>query len=215
MQYLSLLLILIITAPYILHADEEWQLKLEENDIQVFNRPLTDSDFREVKGTTRIKESLSTVVALLNDVDNNEKWVPRSGGATIIEAVSEVENYVRGILYAPWPFRDRDCIVHFHLVQDENTNRVTIKMTGVPDYRPEERNYVRIPRLNGAWILEPEENGYIKIIYRIHTDPGGNVPAWIVNAFTARTVYRTILNMKLLLKHEKYQRARFDFIREP
>ena len=68
--------------------------------------------------------------------------------------------------------------------------------------------------LKSLWTLIPKGNGRVDVSYELIVDPGGWIPAWLVNMTMAVGPYNTILNMREELKKEKYQSAKYTFIKE-
>ena len=212
---LTVILIPLILYPYTAHTEAAWNLALDKPNVKVYKRKVEASKFVEVKGITKIRSSLSSVVALLDDVESNREWVPNSGGARILSRPKSQETYVHGIINALWPLTDRDAVVNFLLTQDKITSTATITMTNFPEYIPAQKSHVRVPLLKGFWRLTPQGDGMVEVVYQIHAEPGGIVPAWLVNAFAANTVYKTLINMRKAVKKEKYKQAKPDYIEEP
>jgi hypothetical protein len=47
------------------------------------------------------------------------------------------------------------------------------------------------------------------------SDPGGGLPAWLVNAVSISQPFNTLENLTKIVKDEKYSDAAFDFITLP
>jgi hypothetical protein len=73
---------------------------------------------------------------------------------------------------------------------------------------------VRVPQLKAFWKFTPKPDGTVDAEYQINVNPGGNVPAWIVNMFAIDGPYQSITSMKKLLLQSKYRTAKFDFIED-
>ncbi len=196
-------------------AVEQWKLAKEGDSVKIYTRPIEGSSVNELKGEMRAKTSLSAILALIDDLDSNRKWVPKSGGVTILKRISPQEVYVRGIILSPWPFYDRDTVVRFFLDQAPDTLAVTIEMEGVAGYYPTQENYLRVPSLKGFWKFTPQAKGMVRIEYQIYADPGGLVPAWLMNPFSVDNVYGMLRNMREVLKNKKYRSATAPYIKEP
>jgi hypothetical protein len=64
------------------------------------------------------------------------------------------------------------------------------------DYIPEKKGVVRLPEGRGLWVFTPLENGKTEVYHRFGGDPGGNIPAWIVNMFLVDGPHKTILGLQ-------------------
>ena len=195
-------------------AGDKWELSTSRPGVKVYTRPVQGSSFMELKGVTKIQTAISAVVALLDDVKFHQEWVPNSGGVSILKRLNPKEAYVRGIILAPWPFYDRDMIARFLLRQDPDTLIITIHMTSISDYHPLQKGYVRVARMSGLWKITPMADDVVEIIYQIHIDPGGVLPAFLVNRFALQNVYQTLNNMRQAVKKEKYKSTVLPYITE-
>jgi ribosome-associated toxin RatA of RatAB toxin-antitoxin module len=195
--------------------NSEWVLKKNSNDVSVFTRDLEDSDFKELKSVTQLKTSLSSVVALLNDWENYPKWVYKCGKSLTIKKVANLEVIHYQTVIAPWPADNRDFVVDVKINQDPLTKVVIQKATCLPDFIPKLPDHVRITEFKASWTLTPLKNGMINIEYQLLVNPGGSVPAWIINLAVVDGPFETMVNMRDWVKKDTYQKASLPFITEP
>ena len=172
-----------------------WELSHDSDGIRISERPYPGSPLREFRGERRLVASLGEVMALLRDADYNASWVYRSGGARVIASAGPHQAYVYGIVDAPWPMDDRDTVVRFDYRQDPDTFVITIDITNMPDYLPEQPGRVRVPDFGGFWRLAPLPRGEVAITYQVRGAPGGFVPIWLANQAARLSVRRTLQNM--------------------
>jgi hypothetical protein len=210
------------------HAVEEWkEVKRDaENGIVVYTRKL-DSGDTEFKGITHVKSSLSGCVALMRDVDAMPQWVHRTIMAKVLYRVSDTEVYAYNISRTERPLNDRDVIVHTVLGQDPDTLAITIRGKGLEqyggeswyDYKANEHQYVRMPKVESFWRFEPQGEGMVEVTFQGYGDPGGNVSnpffKWFLSFVVWESPYETLKNMRGIIGRPEYQNARFHFIKEP
>lgn len=192
---------------------DEWQLKKFENGIAVYTRNAKNSSFKELKSVTSVKSSLKSVVALLNDWDSYPKWVYKCGKSSTLKRINEKEVIHYQNVVAPWPVDNRDFIVHVKLEQDEKTKTVTITSISKHDYIPVIPDHVRIKEFTASWTLIPLKDGTTEIIYQLSVNPGGNIPAWLVNLAVVDGPYETLTHLKKMVIQEKYQKAIINYIK--
>jgi len=65
---------------------------------------------------------------------------------------------------------------------------------------------------SGYWQVDVLDNGLLQISFQMQVDPGGSIPAWLVNMFTGETPYQTLSKIRELVKRPEYQNRNFDFI---
>jgi ribosome-associated toxin RatA of RatAB toxin-antitoxin module len=193
---------------------DEWKLKKSENGILVYSKNEENSSFKELKSVMQIKASLSSVMALLNDWESYPHWVYRCEKSATLKQISETElihyQTVKGI----WPVESRDFVVKIKIVQDPVTKAVKQTATCMAEYFPKQKNHVRITEFKAAWTLVPLKNGYVFIEYQLFVNPGGTVPAWLVNLAAIDGPYETMHNLKDWVVKEKYQKAKLNYIQD-
>ncbi|MEL6720921.1 MAG: START domain-containing protein, partial [Bacteroidota bacterium] len=112
----------------------------------------------------------------------------------------------------PLPMWDRDFIVHSTIHQDPKTGVIVTNSVAKANYKPAKKDMIRIEEMSIRWELTPLESGSVKVGYYLKSNPGGNIPAWAINMALDRGPIQSINNLKKLIKQEKYQLAKLDFI---
>jgi hypothetical protein len=193
-----------------------WELTKADkaNGIDIYTRHVADSNFKAYRATMRIKTSLSSLIALVDDIPSCPLWIDTCTEGRLLKRMSPTETYTYTINNAPWPVKDRDAVVHNNISQNPETRRVTIHITGEPDYIPPQKEFIRVKMIDGFWEFTPVGNGFVEIVYQVHNDPGGGLPSWLVNSVVVTQPYNTLLNMKKMINQSKYQTPHYDFIKE-
>ena len=194
--------------------EAKWDLVKDKKGVKVYLRKVEGTDFKEFKGVIAIKASLASLVALVRDVEVTSEWVENCSRSEVLERINAYETYTYSLSKAPWPVKNRDAIVHNVISLDKATRVVTIRQTAKPDYIPEKKNIVRVQRIEGFWQFTPQEDGSVEIVYQVLSDPGGEIPVWLVNSSLVSQPYRTLLKMQKVVEREKYQNTTLDFIPE-
>ena len=207
---ISILLIIVCSSVMMGSAKAQWELVKDENGIKVFLRTVPGSKIKEFKGVTNINSSLDSIVAVLDDTEACPKWVHNCKDPVKLSEISFNEGYVYQVIDFPFPVKDRDLILHSVMTQNPDTKQVTIRLVAVPDYISETKN-VRIKRSDGFYLLKPLPDGSIEVTWQHHTEPGGGIPMWLVNALLVDTPFKTLNNLRKIVKGEKYQRARLKY----
>lgn len=197
--------------PHVTYAD--WELIKDEQGIKVYTRQLPDSAIKEFKGVTHIKTSLASLVALLDDAGSCKEWMHNCIKGEVLEKISDKERYTYVVNDVPWA-TDRDIVVHSIISQDPEKKVVTIQLTGVADYKPPDADYVRVSKLKGFWRFTPDKNGVIEVVYQIHMEPGGWLPALLVDLVIVDTPFYTLLKMRDIVKKPKYKNATYKTLKE-
>ena len=76
---------------------------------------------------------------------------------------------------------ERDYTVLMHRDGDGQGGeaRITFRLAN-EDGPPPARGVVRLSTLRGLWSVTPAADGGCDVVYSIHSEPGGNIPAFLV-----------------------------------
>ncbi len=180
-------------------------LRLQRDWLQIYTCPVPTSDFLSFVGIALLDAPQHSVLHLLYDVDVATEWVWKTAEMRVLD---ELEDKKGRIVYqrvtAPWPIADRDIISHSQGFKDADTSEMFIRITAMPDFLPEHDNYVRVRQLEGAWNVTPLSENRCRVVFRLHIEPAGEIPAWLANIAVIDTPYHTLNNMREMLKREKY-----------
>jgi ribosome-associated toxin RatA of RatAB toxin-antitoxin module len=191
-----------------------WELAKDADGIRVYTRTIPGSGFKEYKAQVTIRSSLSSLVALVDDIGACPKWIDTCAKGKLLKRINPRESYTYTINHAPWPVSDRDAVVHNIIRQEPGSRIVTIQIKGISDYVPEKPDLVRVKRLKGFWRFTPFEDGSVRVTYQVHSEPGGNLPSWLINSVVVTQPFRTLQNMRKVVGLPKYQRASYPFLKE-
>ncbi len=201
------------SSPDTLASATKWELKKDQNGIKVYYRDSDQSAIKELRIVTEIDASLSAIMALLYDVDMYTEWVYTCSKSYVAKRVDEQELYYYSKMDFPWPLSDRDLIAHSTIKQDDKTGKVISTTKAAPAFLPEEEGVVRLQTMQVRWELTPKTDGTVHVEYYLYSDPGGNIPDWVVNLGLDRGPVQSLLSFQELLQQEKYSNARLAFIK--
>jgi ribosome-associated toxin RatA of RatAB toxin-antitoxin module len=213
-RLLLLLSVLLLIAFIFPNMSGAWELAKKGDGITVYTRSVIGSGFKEYKAAMKIKASLSSMVAIVEDVSAYPSWIHTCKEGKLLKRINEKETYNYTINDAPWPVSDRDAAVHNKISQNPEDRVVTINIKGIPDYIPEKTGLQRVKKIEGFWRFTPLENGSVEVVYQVHTEPGGNLPSWLVNSIVVSQPFHTLLNMQKVISQPKYKQATYWFIKE-
>jgi hypothetical protein len=194
--------------------EKDWQLKKFENGIAVYTRLATNSNYKELRSVFQIKTTLSSFLAVLGDFESYPEWVYRCGKSKTLKKISNTEFMHYQTVNAPWPVDSRDIVIHIKIKQDPITKTVIQNANGAADSLAEVKDFVRIKVFHATWTLVPEKGGIINAEYRLLVEPGGNIPAWLVNMAVVEGPYETNVKLKERIFEDKYQKAKLPHIKE-
>src|SRR5579863_7190884 len=118
-------------------AQKTWELKKDQDGIRVYSRTGDSSRFDDMKVEMTLPVKLSSLAALILDIDNYPNWSFNSVKAYVLKRISPSEVYFYSLIRSPWPVSDRDMAVHLHLTQDTGTRNLYIHADEIAAYIPE------------------------------------------------------------------------------
>jgi hypothetical protein len=211
---LATLLFLLSFTQVFAQTKDNWELKRDKGGIKVFVREKADSKIKELKFTTRVEASLSTIAAVLTHVEGFDDWVYASVESRTIKKISDTEVYYYTEIDFPWPFDNRDLVLYSKFWQDPKTLAINSYTTSAHWMEAEKEDLVRITKAELRWTFTPLGNGIVKVDYYLNSDPGGNIPAWMVNLAADQGPLQTMVKFKEMLEKEKYKNRKLAFVQE-
>ncbi|MEO1261217.1 MAG: START domain-containing protein [Bacteroidota bacterium] len=202
--------------PNSLFAQNEggWELKRDKGDIVVYVRESKDSDIKELKFETELEASLNSIAAILMDVEGFDDWVYSSVVSRTVKQISDTEVIYYNEIDFPWPLSNRDLVLHSRFWQDKETKAIHSQTFSAHDLLPEEKGLVRMTKADIHWIFTPIGNGKVNLVYTLSTDPGGSIPAWMINLAADQGPLLTMVKFKEEIEKEKYRNAKLAFVQE-
>ena len=195
--------------------EQSWRCVRDTKGVAVFSKKSTTTGIRIIKIDTKIKTSLSSLVAIIKDPANHKDWVCLNKYASFLQ----VDNPFHWVYYAqtdsPWPVVDRDLVVEGHLRQNPKTLEIEIDAEALPDFIPPKQGYIRIPYSKSKWILTPEPGGWVHVQFMVEINVGGSIPKWLSNLTAAKGPYESIIAFRNQLKKAQYKNAHLSYIQEP
>ncbi len=196
------------------NSKDGWELKREKGGIKVYLREVADSDIKELKFETELEASLTSIAAILTDVAGFDEWVYASVTSRTIRKVSETEMIYYTEMDFPWPLSNRDLVLRSRFWQDPHTLAFHSETHSVHDEMPEKDGIVRMTKADIRWVFTPIGNGKLKLNYFLSSDPGGSIPAWMINLAADQGPLMTMVKFKEAIEKEKYKNAKLAFVQE-
>ncbi|MFI5135381.1 MAG: START domain-containing protein [Chitinophagales bacterium] len=194
---------------------DDWQLRKDEKGIKVYSRHVDGHDIDQLKVVSVMHGSLSSIAAVIMDVNHYPDWIYSCKEGKLLKQVSPTEQYQYQRIGAPYPFSDRDAAIHFTISQDPTTKVISTRSVAVPDYVPENKDLVRLPVFDASYELTPLLNGDVQVVYMLQIDPGGYIPSWLVNATIISGPFESTVKMQKQIEKTEYQNRKLPFIQEP
>ncbi|SEW28829.1 START domain-containing protein [Chitinophaga sp. YR573] len=193
-------------------AQIKWHLNSEKDDMKIYTGTVPDSKIKAVKVECVFHATLSQLAAVLLDVNTAAEWLYHTRSASLVKQVSPSEIYYYSEISLPWPAQNRDFVAHLTITQNPVTKVMTIDGPSVKGFVPVKSGIVRVNNSKGYWVVTPLANSQIRVEYSLHVDPGGSLPAWLVNMFATEGPFKMFKNLRSQLENPAYKNAQLPFI---
>jgi hypothetical protein len=171
-----------------------WELKLERDGVVIYTRASPDSPLKEYRVNAVHDFPLEDLYNMSIDLESRPKWVIHCTGLEIIDTVDGRIRYHTS--YAvPWPFLDRDLVVEEELVY-KGPDRAHLLTRSIDLDYPLRDGAVRMPRYREEVFHEKIDDHRTWFRAEGFADPGGSVPAWLVNFFLVDGIYDSVINTR-------------------
>lgn len=194
-----------------------WIALRSDDQIEVQRRHVAGSSLDELRGVGVVDATLANVLALLDDPEHRLEWLKDAAANVRIERPSRFDEIFYSRTAAPWPVADRDAVIAAHATFDDVAHEVRIEMRSVthPAWPPQ-KGVVRMPLLEGHWLLRPEHDGArTRVEYQVHADPGGRLPEWVANLASRKLPHDTIMGLRKQLRRRRYPVVQAQIERDP
>ena len=168
----------------------DWKAERHDKQITVFSRDDRKVAGREIRVFAEVNAPPSKVFDVVTDFLNYPKFMPYTREEKILQHPSSTELRVYSVV-APPATAWRDCVANITLTRGSSQNGGVFRSEWVafPSGAPLRPGVVRIQLNTGYWLLEPTDAGNkTHVTYEIVTNPGGNIPRWIVDASAAKGI---------------------------
>jgi hypothetical protein len=207
-----LIITFVIKADFVIGQNEDaWVLTKTKNGIEIFTLKTEASAIKSFKARMIVPGKVEDFVAVLHDVEAMPDWGYNIKNACLLERSGDTVQIYYAEASMPFPFSNRDGIYLNTFVWNSETKKLRVDIQLLPEYMEAKDKLVRV-KGNGDWHVNTLKDGNLEIIFRMQVDPGGEIPAWLVNMFINETPFDTMTNIREMMKKAKYRHRDFEFI---
>jgi hypothetical protein len=181
-------------------AQYNWKLCKDKDGIKVYESETKNSDFKSIKVECTLQGNYDKFISVMNDVPHYKNWVYRTKKSYLIKRISRDEFYYYTETSLPWPLSNRDAVFHSKTDRDSLNRYLHTKTITEPSLIAEKSGKVRVPYSSIDWYVTMPSVNTIQVIYILQIDPGGYLPAWLVNMFADRGPYESFKQLAEILK---------------
>jgi hypothetical protein len=182
------------------YAQTTWQLAKEKKGIKVYTGKNDSSAFKSIKVETVLDGSWQKLSDILIDVKRQPEWVYHSRKTEVIKRISAQEVLYYAETALPWPLNNRDAVVRIKIFYDPALRIGKVSSTSEQNQLPPKNGLVRVAHYKAAWEVRVLDENKLGVTYFLQVDPGGSIPAAVVNMFVSSGPYETFNRLAELLR---------------
>lgn len=160
---------------------QQWEFRKEKDSIKIYTRTEENNPVKSYRGEMDLHTTMAKISTILGSINSFDWWDENIHDIKVL--AYEKEKLIRYYLVydLPWPIADRDLCVEARITYDSLTHKRTVHAVPLEDVIPEKSGIVRIKNYWQDWTMQPTKPGIIHVTLEGSVDPGGYIPAWLVN----------------------------------
>lgn len=196
------LLIVLVCMSSLSFSQETWQLIKDEDGIKVYTRRQDNEKFKEVRADFELNASEDQLIGMLQDISHHKDWSYGTKRTFLVSKKSNDTLVYYSEVSLPWPLSNRDLVIELSVKKDTVNKTLLIQAKSIPGILPVNPGLVRVPFSLALWNVNVLPNKSLKIQYIFRTDPGGALPAWLVNFAASVGPYNSFHKLKEIIQKE-------------
>jgi hypothetical protein len=134
--------------------------------------------------------------AFMMNIENYTSWQYNMIDSKVIKKISDDEVIYRTEVDAPWPVDNREMVVKLKISKEEEPLQMNFSITSIPYDYPKRDGVVRVTFSQASWHVVAVDGNSLKVEYKLRIDPGGSIPAWLINMAMAEGPHESFKNLK-------------------
>jgi START domain len=184
--------------PMLAFAQPDCNLKRDRDGIRVYTCREANDKFKSLRAEFELTHTTAEELKnFLWNVSNYKTWQYNTLEADTVGVFTPNQLTYRALVDAPWPVDNREMIARMTTHQTPNGLNITIRT--YPYSQPPPDGVIRVPFFEANWTIVTQGAG-LKLTYALRIDPGGSVPAWLVNIAMADGPHVSFKNLKTQLE---------------
>ncbi|MBS1528258.1 MAG: hypothetical protein JST19_21615 [Bacteroidetes bacterium] len=199
-------LLILIALSSLSHGQDNWQLVRDDDGIAVYTRRLPSERFKEVKADFELNATEDQLISVLQNISHHKDWSYGTKRTFLISRKNKDTLTYYSEVSLPWPLSNRDLVIQLSFKRDSADHTLRIQAKSVPGILPVNPGLVRVPFSLAQWDVKVLPNKLLQIQYTLSTDPGGAIPAWLVNFAASVGPYNSFKKLRELV-HNKNNKS--------
>ncbi len=176
-------------------ADEGWKKVSDQQGVKIERRSIQGSNFDELRASAQVSLPPAQFFDTVWNYRDFPQFVPYLKKLEVLAERDTTSDVYQRIAMPMVP--DRDYVIRLHKGVDAERKIYEMNFESIEAsaQKPCE-SCIRAKSVQGGWRLEPTEDGQGTLVtYRMHSDPGGALPSWVVNTLQRNAPRDLVLAM--------------------
>lgn len=176
-----------------------WQPQQGEGGVQLWTQSHPPGPYLALRLEMRVMATPAALLSVLRDTSRHREWLPKSREVRVLATSGPDDELVYTRLESPWPVQDRELITRSHVSRRADCG-LELKVWAEPDALRIRSGLVRIRDSSGRWQALPQGDGSTLIRLETYTNPGNNLPGWLVNPIAIKAALESFQAIRRLME---------------
>jgi hypothetical protein len=216
--YISIIVVLISSTSSALGKNlnptkPQWEKYKSENGITGYERKVKDSKYIETRSETVISTPIENLLEVIKDVSSFPKWMYDCKQAIELQNNNDHSRLIYIVQRSPLGSPDRDVIVQANSMVNWKMGTYIISLHSINhdlsqylDIKTDQHRQ-KMAEYRGRWEFHLIDRDKTKVIYTVFADPGGYLPAFLVNRIIRKVSFFSLSGLKSIVKNKRYAKA--------
>jgi hypothetical protein len=191
---LTIYLILFISVS--LSAQNGWILQKEKDGIKISSRHSATSSFNDIRVELDLPGNVDQLASILLDVKKYKEWSYATKVSELVKQLGPGRLIYYTEIEVPWPATNRYLYANLEIKPDPVAHSLQVIAINLPEYRPVPKELLKVTFSRGRWNITTISKKSIHVDYTLELNPGGSLPAWVLNLFATKGPLETFENIK-------------------
>lgn len=178
-----------------------WQLRQGDEGVMLWTQPHPPTSFQALRLEMRVNADPGALITVLRNTARHKEWLPQSREVRVLARSGPDDDLVYTRLASPWPVQDRELITRSHLSRRIDCS-LTLEVWAEPNALPLHAGLFRIQESAGRWEALPQRDGSTLVRLETYTNPGNNLPGWLVNPIAIKAAVGSFKAIRRLMEAE-------------
>jgi hypothetical protein len=181
------------------NGQDNWTLQKDKDGIKISSRKTKSSTFNDIRVELDLPGNMEQLAAILLDVSKYKDWSYATKKSLLVKKLGPGNLIYYSEIEVPWPATNRYFYANFELKRNPVEPSIQVIAVNLPDYEPATKDLVKVPFTRGVWNITMKSKNSIHVDYTLELNPGGSLPAWILNLFSTKGPWETFVNIKRMM----------------